>query len=306
MIKKLLLGALEAKTRIETLKAMPQRIEGGVVYDFNNNPLFNVSNPDKEILGVSRVGVKVTDALIIVYTDQLAQTDFLLVDDNAATKEELGADEPKTLEDQVLDAVKAGDKKLVRSLCKELKEKWFALAPDDVENAIDDIKDCVADKDVNEAQAIIDELVDADVGATAKEPETYTEKATGDDSELEAILEDLKGAIEDDDKKDIEACMADLADEVGRHSKIYEEWNVKVNPPTEEENDIVDEIIGDLETAIVDKNTEEVTACLGELADEIGEDSDIYKEWADKATPKEEPKKSRRNRRGNSYETECK
>lgn len=295
-----ILGA--AGSKIEVLKCMPQRVEGGVVFDFNNKAMFNVANNDKLIFATGNVGSRFTDALVGRYLGCLNNANLQVVNADLPTNE---VAEP-TLYDKVTDAVGAGDKKLVRALCKELKEKWFAIDDADVEDAIDDIKDCVSDKDVEGVKEII-----SDVTGEGNVPDEPTEEQSdpnpsdgGDKKAVEIsetaqeILDDLESAIKDNDEKDIKELLAELADEVGTDSAVYLEWSEKakadVPQDAAEDNSEVDEIVLDLEDAVNAGDLKDAKEILAELGDAVGTDSELYKEWAAKV----ELKETRRSRRG--------
>ncbi len=303
---------------LDRLRYAPQRVEAGVFYDFHNTDMFKgaVEGLDGltiELIKAERVNdtTRFTGALQRDYfagfnkmMDLVAKTDTGGYTTTADTDEPVEV----TLEDKILEVVKAGDKKAFRSLRKELKDKWFALDDADVEDAIFDLGDAVADNDVDFAKEILANVGEDDTPAEEPEPEVKelkvapkkTAKLTEEESE---IIEDLKSAIDDGDQKDIDELLAELKEV---NEALYDEWlpATQVEQPEEdpevkdeEEDDdssVVDEIIEDLDAAIADEDEDEAKACLEELADEVGVDSDIYKVNAEKLTSK----KTRRSRRG--------
>jgi hypothetical protein len=298
---------------LDRLRYAPQRVEAGVFYNFHDTDMFKgavegLESLNIELIKAERVNdtTRFTSALQRDYfagfnkmMDLVAKTDTGGYTTTADTDEPVEV----TLEDKILEVVKAGDKKAFRSLRKELKDKWFALDDADVEDAIFDLGDAVADKDVEYAKEILENVGEDDAPAEEPEPEVKeiketpkkTAKLTEEESE---IIEDLKSAIDDGDQKDIDELLAELKEV---NEALYDEWlpATQVEQPEEdtkdeEDSSVVDEIIEDLDAAIADEDEDEAKACLEELADEVGVDSDIYKVNAEKLTPK----KTRRSRRG--------
>lgn len=295
---------------LDRLRYAPQRVEAGVFYNFHNTDMFKgavegLESLTIELIKAERVNdtTRFTGALQRDYfagfnkmMDLVAKTDTGGYTTTADTDEPVEV----TLEDKILEVVKAGDKKAFRSLRKELKDKWFALDDADVEDAIFDLGDAVADKDVEYAKEILENVGEDDAPAEdpeVKELKETTSKLTDEESE---IIEDLKSAIDDGDKKDIEELLAELKDV---NESLYNEWlpATKVEQPDEtkeeeevEDDSIVDEIIEDLDAAIADGDEAEAKACLEELADEVGSDSEVYKVNAAKLAPKKETRRSRR------------
>lgn len=296
---------------LDRLRYAPQRVEAGVFYNFHDKVMFEVPGLEDltiELIKAERVNdtTRFTGALQRDYFAGFNKMMDLVVKTDKGGYEMADTDEPRevTLEDKILEVVKAGDKKAFRSLRKELKDKWFALDDADVEDAIFDLGDAVADKDVEYAKEILGNVGEDD--APTEEPEVKelketpkkTAKLTEEESE---IIEDLKSAIDDGDQKDIDELLAELKEV---NEALYDEWlpATQVEQPEEDTKDeeedddssVVDEIIEDLDAAIADEDEDEAKACLEELADEVGVDSDIYKVNAEKLTPK----KTRRSRRG--------
>ena len=69
----------------------------------------------------------------------------------------------------------------------------------------------------------------------------------------------------------------------------------KASPETDEDDGVVAEILEDLDKAIEERDEDEIKELLEELKEEVGADSDTYKEYAEKCQPK---KANRRERRG--------
>ena len=306
MRKELFTDLLKVEGRLDTLRLMPHKIEGGIVYDFNGNAMFNVSNSDTNIMDTDVIKSRYTDALKKKYLSCLDKVDFDITGGTTATDGETAPD-VLTLGDQLLEEVAAGDKKAVRATCKKLKEKYLScLDSDDVEDAIDDIKDCVSDKDVEAVKDILDGLdgLDGDdAPAEVVEPITK-EKVVADIKEKRAnvknkisetaqeIIEDIETAIKDNDGDDLKELLGELADEVGEDSDLYKKYvNQEVEEP-EVDTTEADEIILDLEDCVAKGDLEDAKEYLKELADEVGEDSDLYIKWAAKVAPK------KRERRG--------
>ncbi len=293
---------------LNRLKYAPQRVEDGEVFNFNNKSMFGKVEglEDQVILDAKRVNeaTRFTAALKRDYQEGMDKFIASLQGTTPADETE-ESDPVQELYAKLYDTVAAGDKKAFRSLRKELKDQWFALDDADVEDAIFDLGDAVADKDVDYAKEIVDGLgEDEPEEEVAPEPKELKEtpkktaKLTEEESE---IIEDLKSAIDDGDQKDIAELLAELKEV---NEALYDEWlpATQVKQPKEEEtksdneedDNVVDEIIEDLDAAIADEDEEEAKACLEELADEVGIDSDVYKENAAKLAPK----KTRRSRRG--------
>lgn len=293
---------------LDRLRYAPQRVEAGVFYNFHDTDMFKgavegLEGLTIELIKAERVNdtTRFTGALQRDYFAGFNKMmDLVAKTDTGGYTTAADTDEPVevTLEDKILEVVKAGDKKAFRSLRKELKDKWFALDDADVEDAIFDLGDAVADKDVDFAKEILENVGEDDTPAEEPEPEVKelketTAKLTEEESE---IIEDLKSAIDDGDQKDIDELLAELKEV---NEALYDEWlpATQVEQPeedTKEDSSVVDEIIEDLDAAIADGDEDEAKACLEELADEVGVESDVYKVNAEKLTPK----KTRRSRRG--------
>ena len=243
------------KNDMDRLKFMPQKIEGQRLVNFHGDYLTTVIDglEDGEIFDKDKIlnGKRCTPALVKSYFESY---DKLITTDEEVT--ETTNDKP-TLEDDLLDAVEAGDKKAVRAILKELKEKWFALDDDKVEEAIDDIKDCVSDKDVKEVEAILDSLEPADEDTILKE-----NIAAGKERAK------LSVAKENDERKKVKENIAEARKGAKKiHSAKAEEGT----PTTTDDNDIVLDIVD----AIKDEDIKDVEMLLKEL----GEDHPRYKEF---------------------------
>lgn len=303
---------------LDRLKYAPQRVEDGVFYNFQNKDMFAGAVP-----GLESLNIEIIDAARVNDTSRFTgalQRDYFAGFDkmmeqitklpNGGYTTDAAADEndtPKsevvdvTLDDKILEIVKSGDKKAFRAMRQEIKDQWFALNDDDVADAIMDLGDAVADKDVDYAKEILDGLPGNEPTETAAPVKKETPKAAEPeltDEEAE-IIEDIKSAIDDGDEKDFKELIAELKE---INADLAKEWSTAfVAAPAdetvdkdEEETDVVDEIVEDLEAALEDGDMEEAKECLEELKDEVGEDSDLYKEYAAKVAPKKE----RRSRRG--------
>ena len=295
---------------LDRLRYAPQRVEAGVFYNFHDTDMFKgavegLEGLTIELIKAERVNdtTRFTGALQRDYFAGFNKMmDLVAKTDTGGYTTTSDTDEPVevTLEDKILEVVKAGDKKAFRSLRKELKDKWFALDDADVEDAIFDLGDAVADKDVEYAKEILENVGEDDAPAEEilenvgeDDAPKKTAKLTEEESE---IVEDLKSAIDDGDQKDIDELLAELKEV---NEALYDEWlpATQVEQPeedTKEDSSVVDEIIEDLDAAIADGDEDEAKAWLEELADEVGVESDVYKVNADKLAPK----KTRRSRRG--------
>lgn len=300
---------VKASSDIDRLKCMPQRLEDGKLIDFAGKVILGGIQDvaDMEVIEAARINdaSRYTAAL---QRDYFAGLDVLLskFDGSTVDVDDAPVDAVVALYSKLYDIVETGDKKGFRAIRTELKDQWFALDAEVVSDAILDLADAVADKDVNLAKEIVEGIDDEPEteAPTAKEepelketPKKSKAKLTEEESE---IIEDLKSAIDDGDQKDIDELLAELK-EVNK--ALYDEWlpatqvEVAEDTPEEEETEddnIADEIIDDLDAAIADEDVEEAKACLEELADEVGKDSELYKVNAAKLAPKKETRKSRR------------
>lgn len=291
---------------LDRLKYAPQRVEDGVFYNFHNKDMFAGAVPGLESLNIEIIDAarvndtsRFTGALQREYFEGFNKMMDQIVK-LPGGKYETAAPVEVTLDDKILEVVKSGDKKAFRAMRQEIKDQWFALNDDDVADAIMDLSDAVADKDVDYAKEILENLEPVETPKVKETPKTETKKEPELTEEESEIIEDIKSAIDDGDEKDFKELLAELKDV---NPDLAEEWAdafaVNVNDPAadetkEEETDVVDEIIEDLEAALEDGDMDEAKECLEELKEEVGEDSDVYKEYAAKVAPKKE----RRSRRG--------
>jgi len=302
---------------LDRLKFAPQRVEAGVFYNFKNEDMFKGAVQGLETLNIELIPAdrvnetsRFTGALQRDYFagfDKMMEQITKLPGGKYTT--DAVADEPVevTLDDKILEIVKSGDKKAFRAMRQEIKDQWFALNDDDVADAIMDLGDAVSDKDVDYAKEILDGLPGNEPVKKETPADTVVveedENAELTDEEAE-IIEDIKSAIDDGDEKDFKELIAELKE---INADLAKEWSTAfVAAPAddkdeEEGTDVVDEIVEDLEAALEDGDMEEAKECLEELKDEVGEDSDLYKEYAQKLKElmsKVAPKKERRSRRG--------
>ena len=147
---------------LDRLKYAPQRVEDGEVFDFNNKSMFGKVEglEDQVILDAKRVNeaTRFTAALKRDYQEGMDKFIASLQGAAPAEDTEDESDPVQELYNKLYDVVAAGDKKAFRSLKKELKDQWFALDDADVEDAIFDLGDAVADKDVDYAKEIVEGL----------------------------------------------------------------------------------------------------------------------------------------------------
>jgi hypothetical protein len=318
-------GLVKAKNDMERLKSLPQKLEDGELIDFNGKSMVGVieqlSDLELEVIDASRVNdaSRCTEALKREYFEGFeklvkvigeAEGDTTTTEEETEDKEQAESETPLTLEDQLLDAVAAGDKKEVRAICKELKNKWFALDPEEVEDALDDIKDCVADKDVEAVKEILAEVGEEDEKQVEDKQEEKTsktkveEEVSEDDDEL---LADFNDCIKEEDYEDAQLCLDEMKEK--DHPKYKECKKILDNTAGEddettedsdEEGDVVDEILDDLDKALENKDVKECEGLLEELLEETGEDDEDYVDYkakVDALSKPESKRKSRRNRR---------
>ena len=282
---------------LERLKYGVQRVENGVFYNFKGNDMFKgavkgLESLNVEVLKVERVmeTTRFTSALVRDYTAGMKK----VLD--AITRLDDGSYEvapERTVLDDLYDIVAKGDMKAYRELRSALKEKWFALDPSDL---LLDLADMVADKDVAGAKELVENFEDDDKEVEpVVEPETKPKESKLTDDEFE-IIEDIKSAIDDGDEADFKELLKELKEV---NEDLYNEWKgaFKASPTTDEDEDdgVVAEILEDLDKAIEEGDEDEIKELLEELKEEVGADSDTYKEYAEKCQPK---KANRRERRG--------
>ena len=279
---------------LERLKYGVQRVENGVFYNFKGNDMFKgavkgLESLNVEVLKVERVmeTTRFTSALVRDYTAGMKK----VLD--AITRLDDGSYEvapERTILDDLYDIVAKGDMKAYREIRSALKEKWFALDPSDL---LLDLADMVADKDVKGAKELVENFEDDDKDVAVEPKES---KLTDDEFE---IIEDIKSAIDDGDEADFKELLKELKE---LNEDLYKEWKdaFKASPTTaepeaDEDDGVVAEILEDLDKAIEEGDEDEIKELLEELKEEVGADSDTYKEYAEKCQPK---KANRRERRG--------
>lgn len=280
---------------LERLKYGVQRVENGVFYNFKGNDMFKgavkgLESLNVEVLKVERVmeTTRFTSALVRDYTAGMKK----VLD--AITRLDDGSYEvapERTVLDDLYDIVAKGDMKAYRELRSALKEKWFALDPSDL---LLDLADMVADKDVAGAKELVENFEDDDKEEEpVKQAEPKESKLT--DEEFE-IIEDIKSAIDDGDEADFKELLKELKE---LNEDLYKEWKdafkASAEPEADEDDGVVAEILEDLDKAIEEGDEDEIKELLEELKEEVGADSDTYKEYAEKCQPK---KANRRERRG--------
>jgi len=304
---------ITAKSDLDRLKHMPQRVEEGRLVNFQGHKLTAKIDglEDFIIMDADKVNdaKRFTSALLGTYLEGFSKLQG--VEDDETTTTENTNNEP-TLEDLLLDAVEAGDKKEVRNICKQLKEQWFALDEDVVEDAIDDIKDCVADKDVKAVEDILDSLETNDEEPKQQEvkksevKEIFKEETpTKNDEDTEDLLLDIQDAIKDEDVEDVELLLKELGEEHPR----YKEFSISlatlkgedaVIEPEKNEDDEIDDIIADLEDAIKENDIDGENGAkviLEELKELVGEDDEDYIKFNKIVNPTT-TRRNRRERRG--------
>lgn len=291
---------------LERLKYGVQRVENGVFYNFKGNDMFKgavkgLESLNIEVLKVDRVmdTTRFTSALVRDYTAGMKK----VLD--AITRLDDGSYEvapERTVLDDLYDIVAKGDMKAYREIRSALKEKWFALDPSDL---LLDLADMVADKDVAGAKELVENFEDDDKEDTVaaeepvkpKEPKTKPESKESKltDEEFE-IIEDIKSAIDDGDEADFKELLKELKEV---NEDLYNEWKgafkAEAADEVDEDDGVVAEILEDLDKAIEEGDEDEIKELLEELKEEVGADSDTYKEYAEKCQPK---KANRRERRG--------
>lgn len=280
---------------LERLKYGVQRVENGVFYNFKGNDMFKgavkgLESLSIEVLKVERVmdTTRFTSALVRDYTAGMKK----VLD--AITRLDDGSYEvapERTVLDDLYDIVAKGDMKAYREIRSALKEKWFALDPSDL---LLDLADMVADKDVAGAKELVESFEDDDKEEEPKtKPESKESKLT--DEEFE-IIEDIKSAIDDGDEADFKELLKELKEV---NEDLYNEWKgafkAEAADEVDEDDGVVAEILEDLDKAIEEGDEDEIKELLEELKEEVGADSDTYKEYAEKCQPK---KANRRERRG--------
>jgi len=306
---------VKAKSDLDRLKFMPQKVEAGEVFDFTGKSCFGKLEgvTDTVIIEAARVNdaSRCTSALLRDYFTGLDKFTSSLDGDDTTTEDTTS----NLLEAELLDIVVKGDRKAARKVLKELKEQWFALPEDEVEDAIYDLQDCVADKDVDGAKEILADLGgDGEKGVTFEEPPTIhsdkdLEESTEPVNEDEAdLLADIEDAIKDEDVEDVELLLKDLGSKHPRYEEFEKRLAELESKPadgsvdenngdelTEEEE--IKEICLDLDDAIEDKDATKQKDFLEELKEVAGEDSEEFKKYDALVNPKTETRRSRRGRK---------
>jgi len=305
-------GFITAKSDLDRLKHMPQRVEDGRLVNFKGHKLTAKIDglEDFVIMDADKVNdaKRFTSALLGTYLEGFSKLQG--VEDCETTPTESTNNEP-TLEDLLLDAVANGDKKEVRNICKQLKEQWFALDDDVVEDAIDDIKDCVADKDVKAVEDILNSLEEPEqevvIEKSKSAPELVKEivkeeTPTNNDEDEEDLLLDIQDAIKDEDIEDVELLLKELGTEHPR----YKEFSISLatlkgeDAVIEPETNEIDDIIADLEDAIKENDIDGENGAkviLEELKELVGEDDEDYIKYNKIVNPTT-TRRNRRERRG--------
>lgn len=284
---------------LERLKYGVQRVENGVFYNFKGNDMFKgavkgLESLNIEVLKVERVmdTTRFTSALVRDYTAGMKK----VLD--AITRLDDGSYEvapERTVLDDLYDIVAKGDMKAYKELRSALKEKWFAL---DYSDILLDLADMVADKDVKGAKELVENFEDDDKDVAVEEPVKLSPPPKAEESKLTdeefEIIEDIKSAIDDGDEADFKELLKELKEV---NEGLYNEWKgaFKASPTADEDDGVVAEILEDLDKAIEEGDEDEIKELLEELKEEVGADSDTYKEYAEKCQPK---KANRRERRG--------
>ena len=314
---------VKANNDIDRLQFMPQRIEDGTMYDFKGNTIFkNMDIKDIEIFDLDRVAKasRFTAALSRDYFEALDKVIPLIKkEDGRSINQDDEVEEPKAeYASDILDAVEKGDRKTLRALLKGYKANdWAVLDSDKVDDAIFDIMDYIDDKDVKRVKEIINDLISIDAATfnveddektvkketPVKKEETTTKYVPVDEDE-EELIADLEEAVEDEDYEDVELLLKELGEDhtMYSHYKSFIPGKTKEEPkgeePTKDDNsDIIDEICDDIDAALEDNDSLDAKKYLKELAEEAGEDSDIYKEYDAKVHPPKRDRSSRRERR---------
>lgn len=284
---------VEESKELDRLKFMPQKVEGSRVVNFKGAFLTGVVEglEDRIIYDLSEImnATRCTPKLKGLY---FTAYDAFVNTLGAEVAEEITKNDEPSLEDDLLDAVEEGNKKEVRSILKELKDQWFALDDDVVEDAIDDIKDCVATKDVKAVEVILDSLEPTEVKKEQGKPtedkvlaknitagkekakdlnskpkneikgSTLTPTTSADDSDT--VL-DIVDALKDEDIKDVEMMLKELGEDHPR----YEEFSKSLATlKGEDAPDPVVEAEAKNEEAPVSED-DEIDAIIADLEDAI-------------------------------------
>jgi len=295
---------VKAKSDIERLKFLPQRVEDGKIITFKGKTFGGkLDVPNMTIIKADRVteATRYTTALQRDYFDGLNKLLAALSDEEPTT--ETPVEVPADPYQELYNIIEAGDRKAFRSYSDELRKKWFAMGDDEVEDMLEDLLFCVKDKDVEGAKDLLVDFGDPDK-VEVKDDETESDERdveaddndqgstqTSDQDEvIKEIIQDIKSAIDDGDKKDFLKLLEELKDE---DESLYNEWKDKFIEGDDSDSEI-DDICADIDDAISDGELDEAKDYLEELAEVAGKDSEVYINYSAKL----EPKKSRRSRRG--------
>lgn len=296
---------VESKSDLERLKHLPQRLEDGELINFNDKSLVGVVDSlagiEFEVIDAERVkgATRFTSALQKEYFTGFEKL-VKLIDGNSPLEEATveTSSEP-TIVDRILEVVEAGDKKAFRALRQDIKNAWFACGDDKVSDAIIDLADAVADKDIEFAKEII-ESVDATEEATlVNEPEeepvkelkpTKVEQPTEDSEDDDELLADFNDCIEEGDQEDAELCLKEMKEcnhqKLKECEKAYTEKfgtaKTSEEPTDDEEGDVVDEILDDLDDALEKKDLDECKKLIEELKEELESDDEDLVEYVEK------------------------
>jgi hypothetical protein len=290
------------KNDIERLKLLPQRIENGIIYRFDNKEWINTENPDLNITLIEADRInnckRYTEALQREVDSGFNKLLDALSGDVTPTTKEL------TLDEKILNLVEAGDKKGFKALRKEIKDAWFALPDDVVSESIIDLAAAVATKDLNEAEAILADLETVDDVVAEEEVEVdeetppleHDDNPTVDDVVAE-IIEDIKSCIDDEDEEEFKELLEELKE---HDTKQYEKWKDAFTTQSEDgtdEDEYINVILDDLDDALEDKDTSKCHTLIAALAELVEEDDEDLVEYTEKVAALTPKKRSRRGRK---------
>lgn len=259
---------LLAKSELDRLRFLPQRLEDGKLLNFNDDLLFKVEEAkDLVIFDKTRLSTRVTKKLLNDYLTNLDKY-FYLFDDNRTEKKE---EEELSIEDKILQNIeKDGDVEIFKILLKQIDlqvDDILELMEAKYKNNLDKAKEILFKtvEDVQEAEVI--------------------EKLTANE-----LVEDFNYAIKDKAFDDARLIL----DEMDKNSADYKKCS-KILAENEELNDdgIIQNIIEDLENC--KNNRVKYAQFLNELREEIGEDDELYKKYA---AQQQQNDRRRRRRRG--------
>lgn len=298
---------VKAKSDLERLRHMPQKLENGELINFNGKSLVGKVESLKdsgilEVIDAERVNdaSRYTAALQKEYFDGFTKLIKIIEDAEGDVTNNVDeqSNEP-SLEDRIIEIVEAGDKKAFRSIRQELKDAWFAVGDSEVADALIDLSDAVADKDVEFAKEILEGLGDTPVidekqSKTNKGSDVENPKEVDDDSEQDEddeLLADFNDAVEDEDAEDCELILKEMKEK--NHPKLKECEKIFSDKfgaatfekePADEEGDVVNEILDDLDDAFDDKDLDKCKKLLDELKEEVDEDDEDLLEYMNKVS----------------------